>query len=105
VKSKSTWQQRVADFGRRHDILHEPLVHALDLASEVGELAKEVLVATDYGRQRALPRPQLGDELGDALYSLLALAEACGVDAGVALDAALEKYERRLAEQGKAGSG
>ena len=108
MKPESTWQHRVADFARRHGILHDPVVHALDLASEVGEVAKEVLLATDYGRRASLSRFQLGDELGDelgdALYSLLALAEVCGVDAGAALGAALEKYERRLAERGKAGS-
>jgi len=84
--------------------LHDPTTHALDLVSEVGEVAKEVLLATDYGRRPPQFRPELAGELGDALYSLLALAEACGVDAGSALDAALAKYQRRLAEQGKAGS-
>lgn len=98
------WQQRSVAFARRHDLLHDPATHALDLVSEVGEVAKEVLLSTDYGRRALQPRPQLADELGDALYSLLALAEACGVDAGRALGAALQKYERRLAERGKPGS-
>lgn len=98
------WQRRVAVFARRHDILHDPSVHALDLVSEVGEVAKEVLLSTDYGRRAPQPRSQLTDELGDALYSLLALAEVCGVDANRALDAALEKYDRRLTQQGKPGS-
>ncbi|MBU0702542.1 MAG: nucleotide pyrophosphohydrolase [Chloroflexi bacterium] len=89
---------------RRHNLLHDPTTHALDLVSEVGEVAKEVLLATDYGRRPPQFRPELADELGDALYSLLALAEACSVDAGGALIAALEKYERRLAERGEAGS-
>jgi NTP pyrophosphatase (non-canonical NTP hydrolase) len=104
VKPESTWQRTVADFARRHDLLHDPVVHALDLASEIGEVAKEVLLATDYGRRASQSRPQLVDELGDALYSLLALAEVCGVDAGGALGAALEKYERRLVARGEAGS-
>jgi NTP pyrophosphatase (non-canonical NTP hydrolase) len=46
----------------------------------------------------------MADELGDALYSLLALAEACDVDAGEALEAALRKYERRFEQRGAAGS-
>ncbi|MDY7076668.1 MAG: MazG-like family protein, partial [Chloroflexota bacterium] len=86
---KTAWQQRVADFARRHKLLYDPSTHALDLVSEVGEVAKEVLLATDYGRREAQPRPELASELGDALYSLLALAETCGVDAGTGLDAAL----------------
>jgi NTP pyrophosphatase (non-canonical NTP hydrolase) len=76
-----------------------PATHALDLVSEVGEVANEVLLATDYGRRAPQFRPQFADELGDALYSLLALAEACGVDADRALNASLEKHERRLIER------
>ena len=98
------WQRRVAAFTQRHDLLHDPATHALDLMSEVGEVAKQVLLSTDYGRRAPQLRPQLADELGDALYSLLALAEACDVDAGSALDAAMKKYERRLTERGGPGS-
>ncbi|MCP4537641.1 MAG: nucleotide pyrophosphohydrolase [Chloroflexi bacterium] len=98
------WQRRVSDFARRYDLLHDPSIHALDLVSEVGEVAKEVLLSTDYGRRAPQSRPQLAYELGDALYSLLALAEACDVDAGRALDAVLEKYDRRLTERGKLDS-
>jgi NTP pyrophosphatase (non-canonical NTP hydrolase) len=101
----SDWQRRVAVFSRRHDLLGEPAIHLLDLLSELGEVAKELLLASDYGRgARVQFRPELAGELGDALYSLLALMEACGVDASSALNAALEKYEQRLAESQDAGS-
>jgi threonine synthase len=103
-QAKAGWQERVAALARRHSLLHDPATHALDLVSEVGEVAKEVLLAADYGRQAPQFRSQLADELGDALYSLLALAEVCGVDGDGALGAALEKYERRLDERGEAGS-
>jgi NTP pyrophosphatase (non-canonical NTP hydrolase) len=98
------WQHRVGAFARRHRILHTPATHALDLASEVGEVAKEILRATDYGRRSPRSNPQLAAELGDALYSLLALAEACHVDAETALEGALAKYESRLHQRGRAGS-
>jgi NTP pyrophosphatase (non-canonical NTP hydrolase) len=100
----NNWQQRVAAFTQRHDLLHDPATHALDLVSEVGEVAKEMLLATDYGQRAPQFSPKLAGELGDALYSLLALAETCGVNADSALTAALEKYERRLAERREAGS-
>ena len=45
------------------------------------------------------------DEIGDALFSLLATANALDVDAGAALETAMDKYERRLTETGHAGSG
>jgi NTP pyrophosphatase (non-canonical NTP hydrolase) len=97
-------QRAVARFAERHDRQHDIETNALDLVAEVGELAKEILLATDYGRRPALFRQELADEVGDVLYSLLALAEACGVDAEEALTASLSKYERRLAERIEASS-
>jgi NTP pyrophosphatase (non-canonical NTP hydrolase) len=97
-------QREVALFTQRHHLQYDIGTHTLDLVSEVGELAKEVLLATDYGRRPAQFRLELANEIGDALYSLLALAEVCGVDAEDALRVALDKYERRLAERGEAGS-
>jgi NTP pyrophosphatase (non-canonical NTP hydrolase) len=44
------------------------------------------------------------DELGDAFYSLIALAESLDVDLEAALERALEKYRTRLAVQGHPGS-
>ena len=102
---REDWQRRVAAFAQKHDLLHRPAIHALDLTAELGEVVKEILLATDYGRRDPIARSELTGEIGDTLYSLLALAEACQVDAGAALEAALAKYERRLAERGNAGSG
>jgi NTP pyrophosphatase (non-canonical NTP hydrolase) len=97
-------QRAVALFTQRHHLQHDVATHVLDLVSEVGELAKEVLLVTDYGRRPVQSRLQLANEIGDTLYSLLALAEVCGVDAEAALRAALTRYERRLAERGEVGS-
>ncbi len=69
------WQRQVSDFAHRRHLLYDPTVHALDVVSEAGEVAKEVLLAADYGRRVFQPRPELVDELGDLLYSVLALAE------------------------------
>jgi hypothetical protein len=69
------WQGRSAAFAQHHGLFHDPATHALDLVSEVGEVAKEIL-----------------------------LAEVCGVNADDALNATLQKYERRLADHGDTGS-
>lgn len=98
------WQCRVAAFMRRHELEHSATIHMLDLVSEVGELAKEVLLATDYGRERPVSSSGLRDELGDSLYSLLAVAEVCDLNADNALEGALEKYEDRLNLHDQAGS-
>ena len=98
------FQEVVRDFVRQHGLLHTPETHALDLVSEVGEVAKEVLKSTDYGQRPFAPTPELADELGDALYALAALADSCGVDLEQSLEGVLHKYAARLESTGHAGS-
>ena len=50
------------------------------------------------------PTPETEEELGDCLFSLLALCCALNVDAQQALERVLEKYEARLRKKGSAGS-
>lgn len=97
-------QQLVADFLDKHDLRTSPIFRVLDLASEAGELAKDVNESSGYGSD-----PEAGTvtpgELGDALFCVLALADEAGIDAGDALDRALSKYEDRLTERDAPGSG
>ncbi|MDZ7701687.1 MAG: MazG-like family protein [Halobacteriales archaeon] len=95
-------QARVAAFVEAHDLQADPAHRVLDLASEVGEVAKEVNRSTAYGATDDVA--VAADEIGDTLFALLALAEAVDVDAGEALESAIAKYEARLEERGDAGS-
>ena len=96
-------QDDVARFLDEHDMQGDPAYRVLDLAAEVGEVAADAAKSAEYG---AAPDEIAVSEaeLGDALFSLLATAEALEVDAGAALETAMAKYERRLAETGTAGS-
>ncbi|GAA0273820.1 MazG nucleotide pyrophosphohydrolase domain-containing protein [Halobacterium noricense] len=96
-------QTRVAAFLDEEALHAPPANRVLDLASEVGELAKNVNESTDYGASAGADVDR--DELGDALFCLLALADELDYDASAALDEALGKYEDRLADSGSAGSG
>jgi NTP pyrophosphatase (non-canonical NTP hydrolase) len=89
-------QEKVVQFAQSHNLLHDPAIHALDLVSEVGEVTKEILLATHYGQRSPKFRAELAGEIGDALYSLLLLAESCSVKADDALEATLGKYIARL---------
>lgn len=96
-------QERVAAFIAANDLECPPAYRLLDLAAEVGELAADATATSNYG---ANP-DTLGvkrDELGDALFALLALCDDFDVDASAALDASLDKYETRLDNTGAAGS-
>ncbi|MCB9419280.1 MAG: nucleotide pyrophosphohydrolase [Ardenticatenaceae bacterium] len=100
----SNWQTKAAQFSQNHNLSHPPSVYALDLMSELGEVAKEILLGTDYGKRPFSPTPKLSGELGDVLYSLCQLATAAGVDLDEAFTVTLQKYEQRWQEKQHFGS-
>lgn len=97
-------QHRVAAFVEAHEMDSPPAYRLLDLVSELGEVAKDAAESTDYGDSPTDLRVE-ADEIGDVLFSLLALADGLEVDAGAALDESLTKYEGRISEDGTAASG
>jgi NTP pyrophosphatase (non-canonical NTP hydrolase)/8-oxo-dGTP pyrophosphatase MutT (NUDIX family) len=99
------YQQRVADFVDSAGLRTGVESRALDLVSEVGEVAKEVLKATRYGDAPFDTPPTWADELADVFFSLACLANATNVDLDRALEGALRKYQSRLLGRGDAGSG
>lgn len=99
------FQTKVRQFLASYGLSHTPQTHALDLASEVGEVAKALLEASEYGDSTPIAAASLEEELGDALFSLTALAESLDVDLEAALNKALAKYRARMAAKGHCGSG
>ena len=96
-------QERVRIFCEKHN-MEAPVEHrVLDLVSEIGEVSKEILRMSDYGKRPPEFREEIRSELGDALYSLITVANSLDVDLEDALKLVLEKYERRL-KKGSAGS-
>jgi NTP pyrophosphatase (non-canonical NTP hydrolase) len=96
-------QTRIKAFTKNHN-LESPIEHrVLDTVSEIGEVAKEVLKMTDYGREEPQYRKELSSELGDVLYSLITIANTYDIDLEDSLENALKKYMKRL-ERGSAGS-
>ncbi|MFC7073536.1 MazG nucleotide pyrophosphohydrolase domain-containing protein [Halovenus rubra] len=97
-------QRQVGDFIEQHDLSAPPAFRLLDVVSELGEVAKDLNESTGYGTSpEAVDINE--DELGDALFSLLALAESVDMDAGESLETALAKYESRLETQDNPSSG
>ncbi len=84
--------------------MESPVEHrVLDTMSELGEVAKEILKMSDYGRKPVEYREELKSELGDVLYSLITIANTFDIDLEDALRQVLEKYKKRL-KKGSAGS-
>lgn len=84
--------------------LESPIEHrVLDAMSELGEVAKEVLKMTNYGRKPLEFRDEIKSELGDVLYSLITIANTFDIDLEESVNQVLAKYEKRLLK-GSAGS-
>jgi NTP pyrophosphatase (non-canonical NTP hydrolase) len=68
----------------------------LDTFSELGEVAKEILKMSNYGRDEFQFREEVKGELGDVLYSLITVANSLNVDLEEELQQVLKKYQKRL---------
>ncbi len=97
-------QRAVARFVRRHGLETDVAHRLLDVVSELGEVAKEVLKGSAYGSAGFTAPKAWQDELGDVVFSLMCVANTTGVDLDEALQGALAKYRRRLSQTGAASS-
>jgi len=96
-------QKEVSQFSQENNML-APIEHrVLDAVSELGEVAKEILKMTDYGKKPLEYNSDIKGELGDVFYSLIGIANHFDIDLEEALNQALEKYKKRL-KKGSAGS-
>ena len=96
-------QEKVREFIEKNELDSTPEFRILDLVSEVGEIAKDATKSTDYGTSPEDISVK-EDEIGDVLFSILAVAESLDIDSDKALDTALEKYRERIGEKGDPGS-
>ena len=98
-------QKQVAAFVKANRMETDVSHRVLDLVSEVGEVAKEVLKSTKYGTSGFKSGENWSSELGDVMFSLTCVANSTGVDLEKALTEVLEKYRERIARTRQAGSG
>lgn len=99
------YQKTVADFITEYQLEAPVEARLLDLVSEVGEVAKEVLKGNAYGHSPFQPTDAWQIELADAFFALICVANSTSVDLDHALALALKKYRQRLTGKGGAGSG
>ena len=93
---KNALQRKAGEFARTHFAASPIAAQLLDLTSEVGELAKAYLEATDYGKRPPVDTAGARDELGDVFYSFLVIANHLEVNIDDLLDATLDKYAQRV---------
>ncbi|SDL06123.1 MazG nucleotide pyrophosphohydrolase domain-containing protein [Natronincola ferrireducens] len=75
-------------------------IRMIDIASEVGELSKEVLKGTNYGEKEFAPTQGWEEELGDVLFSLICIANETNTNLEDSLMTVLDKHEKPLAARG-----
>lgn len=97
-------QETVAQMTERYNLEISPELRYIDLASEVGELGKEILLSTDYGKNQFDATDNLESEIGDTFYSLICIANSLEINLSNALIKVIKKYEQRFSEKGNIGS-
>jgi NTP pyrophosphatase (non-canonical NTP hydrolase) len=98
-------QKAVSTFCQDNNIEASPLFRLLDLSSELGEIAKEFLHITNYGKDLNIIKTEaLEAELGDALFSLICLANSLDINLESSLAKVMEKYAMRIKQTGNPGS-
>ena len=98
-------QNIVKEFLDNHNLYCGETIRYIDLSSEIGELGKEIIKSTNYGKQQYSENESTFEEMGDCLFSILALCAELEIDAEKALRYALEKYQKRLGLNGTISSG
>ena len=91
-------QSQVREFVKTHGIDAPIEQRCLDLVSEVGELAKEILLATDYGKRAYQKSTTITNEVGDIAFALICVANSLEIDIEHALSDSLSKYTNRIAQ-------
>ena len=98
--------EEVREFLNVSKTFSDTFVRLADIQSELGELSKEILKATRYGKTETPTRHEsIEDEYGDLLFSVLALGVELKTDPEYCLRKSIEKYNKRLEKTGQIGSG
>ncbi len=97
-------QELVSQMTKKYNLEISPELRYIDLTSELGELGKEILLSTEYGRNEFSATDNLESEIGDTFYSLICIANSLDINLSNALIKVLQKYEKRFFEKGSIGS-
>lgn len=97
-------QGLVSEMVKRYGLEITPELRYVDLVTEVGELGKELLKGSNYGKKTFEKTENLESEMGDILFSLTCIANSLNIDLQTALLNSIDKYQKRFNEKGSIGS-
>lgn len=89
--------QPLREFIAQHHLETQPAYSLLDIMSELGEVAKELLQGTDYGRGSGeADATRMREEIGDLMFAVAYLSTLYDIDPEAAMWESVRKFERRL---------
>lgn len=94
----------IKEFNKRLGGSLDASTRMMDISSEAGELAKEVIKSTGYGERGFSKTNGVEMEVGDLLYSTITFALENGIDPTGAVERVILKYENRINMKGNMGS-
>ncbi len=97
-------QKLVNELTQKYDLKSNHEIRYMDLVSEIGELGKELIKGCAYGAKPYENSSEIELEIGDCLFSLIALSSELGIDIETALNKVILKYTERFELKGNIGS-
>jgi len=98
------FQSEVAKLAQDYNLNIPAMARYTDLVSEVGELGKELLLGSGYGKEELKITDDTAKEMGDIVFSLAMLANELDLDLEECFAVAMEKYKERFEQTGQIGS-
>jgi len=99
------WQKLVAEFVAKKNVNVDLQTRMLDLVAELGELSKEALKGTHYGRKAWRSTPNWSPELGEVFFSLICIANMTGVDLDLCLAQTMANYDAAAPSAARSAAG
>lgn len=97
-------QNEVSNLIKTCHLNNETNIRYIDLVSEVGELGKEILLASNYGTQKEKYTDNFSLEIGDVFFSLLCICESQRINLNESFSQVLDKYKARYKSKEDIGS-
>lgn len=92
------------NYAKKFNLSTDMSIRIHDLSSEVGELQKAYLQATNYGDDEFVVTENFQEELGDILFTLKLITNELELDQEELFKNTVKKYKKRFNLKGHIGS-
>lgn len=97
-------QSKALQMAKDYGLDADAMTRFADLVSELGELGKELVKSTSYGKEPLKANDAIKMELGDVIFALALLANETGLDIEECFEKTYEKCRQRFETKGHIGS-